>query len=30
MLNGVVLGLLLKLFIFTRWTDAEWCGPWVY
>ena len=27
MLNGVVLGLLMKLFIFIRRTDAEWCGP---
>ena len=27
MLNGVVLGLLMKLFIFTRRTDNERCGP---
>ena len=27
MLNGVVLALLIKLFIFTRRTDAEWCCP---
>ena len=26
MLNGVALGSLMKLFIFIRRTDAEWCG----